>query len=58
MLKHSLVALAAMGVGLIGLPVTQASAFPVAPAVGAGTNPLTVEVKHRDNDRHGRRDCR
>ena len=64
MLKHSLVALAAMGAGLLGLSAGQASAFPVqtAPAIEAGSSPMLTEVRSRydrnrvvvyDRHRHG-----
>ncbi len=60
MLKHSLIALAAMGAGLIGFSGAEASAFtPVskAPAIAAGTtNPYITEV--RDHRRACRRSHR
>jgi len=52
MIKHSLIALAAMGVGLLGLSATQASAFiasPQQPAVQTESNALLTEVRHRRN---------
>jgi hypothetical protein len=52
MLKHSFIAIAALGMGLIGLPASQASAFPAAPAIQSDTNPLLIDVKnHRDGKR-------
>lgn len=49
MLKHSLVALAAMGAGLIGFSGAEASAFPVQkPAIQTdSTSSLLVDVKQR-----------
>jgi hypothetical protein len=71
MLKHSLIALAAMGAGLIVFSATEASAVtitPQKPAIAAAAdNSLLVEVrKHRDRrwdrrrhgDRHHRRSNR
>lgn len=66
MLKHSLVALAAMGAGLMGLSAAPASAFPVqtAPAIEAGNSSMLTEVRSRydrnrvvvyDRHRHGMR---
>jgi hypothetical protein len=53
MLKHSLIALAALGAGLVALPVSQASAFPTAPALSADGQSLATEVKDRNDKRHG-----
>ncbi|WP_421694111.1 BA14K family protein [Aestuariivirga sp.] len=49
MLKHSLIALAAMGAGLLGFPATQASAFTPAPApaIQSDANPLMTQVRDR-----------
>ena len=50
MIKHSLIALAAMGVGLLGLSATQASAFtpsPQQPALQTESNTLLTDVRHR-----------
>jgi hypothetical protein len=64
MFKHSLIALAAMGAGLIGFSATEASAVtlsPQKPAIAAAAdNSLLVEVsKHRnrywDRRKHGNR---
>lgn len=59
MLKHSLIALAAMGAGLIGFSAAGASAFPVQqPALEtASANSLLVDVKHQNWNwkKHGRR---
>lgn len=54
MLKHSLIAVAALGVGLSGLTATQASAFTVTkPAVEAGNSALMTDVRSRHgNDRY------
>jgi hypothetical protein len=65
MLKHTIVALAAMGAGLAGLS-SGASAFPVqsAPAVETSSSPLLTDVRtryernrvmHYDRHRHGMR---
>lgn len=65
MLKHTIIALAAMGAGLVGL-AGGASAFPVssAPAADGGSHNLLTEVRHRgeshstmryDRNRHGMR---
>lgn len=53
MLKHSLIALAALGAGIIAWPASQASAFPTAPAFGAGGQSLAVQVSHDRNKHHG-----
>jgi hypothetical protein len=65
MLKHTIVALAAMGAGLAGLS-SGASAFPAqnAPAVESGSSALLTDVRsryernrvmHYDRHRHGMR---
>jgi hypothetical protein len=61
MLKHSFIALAAMGAGLIGFSATEASAvtlMPQKPAATTGTmtdlSPL-LEVRHNKNHRWDRR---
>lgn len=54
MLKHSLIALAAMGAGLIGLSVTEASAFtatPQQPALQTESSTLLTDVRHRRDGR-------
>lgn len=56
MFKHSLIALAALGAGLIGFSASEASAFTASqstPAMVAAGNPLLVEV--RDHNRNGMR---
>jgi len=63
MLKHSFIALAAMGAGLIGFSATEASAvtlMPQKPAAAVADNSLLLEVRnHRDRRwdrrRHGTR---
>lgn len=63
MLKHSLIALAAMGAGLIGFSATEASAVtltPQKPAAAVADTSLLLEVRnHRDRRwdrrRHGNR---
>jgi preprotein translocase subunit Sec61beta len=64
MFKHSLIALAAMGAGLIGFSATEASAVTLSPqkpvVAAAADNSLLVEVKkHRnrywDRRKHGNR---
>jgi hypothetical protein len=68
MFKHSLIALAAMGAGLIGLSTSEASAATIAPQkpaiAAAAENSLLVEVRRherrsynrsRDGGRHYRR---
>lgn len=54
MLKHSLIALAAMGAGLMGLSAGPASAFPVqtAPAVAADSSSMLIDVRSRYNRNH------
>ena len=56
MLKHSLIALAALGAGLVGLSATQASAFTAAPqpAIELNDNPLLTEVASAHHHRHHR----
>lgn len=51
MLKYSLIALAAVGAGLIGFSASEASAFPVkSPAIQTeSTSSLLVEVKKHKN---------
>lgn len=59
MLKHSLIALAALGAGLIGFSATQAEALPVQKPVieTEATSSLLVDVRDRKwrRDRHGDR---
>jgi hypothetical protein len=54
MLKHSLIALAALGAGLVGFSATQASAFtaPPQPVIELNENPLLTDVRHRRNYHH------
>lgn len=56
MLKHSLIALAAMGAGLLGFSASEASAFPVPqPALEtASSSILLQEASHYKNYRHSR----
>lgn len=66
MLKHTIVALAAMGAGLAGFS-SGASAFPVqsAPVIESGSSPMLTDVRsryqrnnqvmHYDSHRHGMR---
>ncbi len=55
MLKHSLIALAAMGAGLIGFSASEASAFtaqkPIAESNAASSLLVDVSSKCRDHDR-------
>lgn len=55
MLKHSLIALASLGAGLIGFSGTQASAFTAAPqpAVQSSDNPLLLDVRNRGGGNFG-----
>lgn len=55
MLKHSLIALAAMGAGLLGFSGTQASAFtaPPSPVVQSDANPLMVQVRRGGGGMNG-----
>ena len=59
MLKHSLIALAALGAGIVGFSATPAEAMPVqTPTIKMdAASPLLVEVKHRKyhRGRHGDR---
>ncbi len=49
MLKHTIIALAALGAGLSGLSATQASAFPIQPAPGIeqGSASLLTDVRSK-----------
>ena len=60
MLKHSLIALAALGAGIVGLSATQAEAVPVQkPAIEtAAASPLLLEVRDRKWNRHRHGDRR
>jgi BA14K-like protein len=66
MLKHSLIALAAMGAGLIGFSASEASAFSVQKPLleTSSESSLLVDVKHREwkkrhhGSRHHRRSHR
>jgi hypothetical protein len=59
MMKHSLIALAALGAGLIGFSAAEAQALPVQKPVieTDATSSLLAEVKHRNwqQNRHGDR---
>jgi hypothetical protein len=59
MLKHSLIALAAMGAGLIGFPASEASAFtaqkPLLETNAASTLLVDVNHKHWRKNHHGNR---
>ena len=64
MLKHTIIALAAMGAGLAGFGATGASAMPVSPspAIDAGSSSLLTEARTKYNRNrvynrhyHGRR---
>lgn len=55
MLKHSRIALASLGAGLVGFSATQASAFTAAPqpAVQSDDTPLLINVRHRGSGHYG-----
>jgi len=55
MLKHSLIALAALGAGLVGFSATQASAFTAAPqpTIQSPDNPLLLDVRSRGGGNFG-----
>ncbi|MFN4142608.1 BA14K family protein [Aestuariivirga sp.] len=57
MLRNSLIALAALGAGIVGFSTVEASAFTLrqqTPVIETGGSPLLTEVRHR-NDHIGRK---